>query len=245
MSIRDITNAQTGREFRVRIVKEGEAYGRDMCLIHDKVDPLVEFYDVKHEFDVAPDGAPLGQFVSRYYLSTLMGEGALSGPSIFTEDQGLNLDGGVDVWSIDAIGMADVELFLYEQGLINEMTSKSKYSFGHLAFEAESMIGGSGPIPSICVMGKVGESHQEWARIHSMCNNQMALIAKSREDLGDPGADEDELDVVLPVVITSTGEMRVYHDEPRYLLAAHSAAKIFDANGMNINDYADDLPDPS
>lgn len=58
-------------KFHVRIVREGEVYGREDCLTHDKEEALVEFYDAT----VDPEKfGPRGQFVSRYYVSTLVGD---------------------------------------------------------------------------------------------------------------------------------------------------------------------------
>lgn len=68
----------------VRIVEHGDNYGLNDALTHKGERPLVEFYDTRHEH------TDLGQFVSRYYLGTLIdGEG------------GLNLQGGVPTWYIN------------------------------------------------------------------------------------------------------------------------------------------------
>lgn len=85
-----------GRSFAVVVVTEGESYGLNDCLTHDKSDPLVEFYDTKHAGK--HDGWDLGQFVSRYHLTTLLGlDGWGGGPA-----HGINLDGRVECWSINA-----------------------------------------------------------------------------------------------------------------------------------------------
>ena len=65
-----VTN-KTGIAFVVRVVEQGERYGRNMMLTHEENEPLVEFYDARHPFDFDLDGNQLGQFVSRYYISTL------------------------------------------------------------------------------------------------------------------------------------------------------------------------------
>jgi hypothetical protein len=94
-----------GRRFNVRLVVQGESYGRDNCLAHDKADPLVEFYDATYA-NQKTFGA-LGQFVSRYYLSTLKGEDGFTirrpGPS-----RGLCLDGGVEVWHVSGANVEEV-----------------------------------------------------------------------------------------------------------------------------------------
>jgi hypothetical protein len=97
-----IRNTQTGIPFTMRLVCKGDYYGRSFALVHDSALPLVEFYDARHipTIDAGPDDErpeQFGQFVSRYYLKTL-----LSGSA----HEGLNLQGGVDDWTIDAAGMA-------------------------------------------------------------------------------------------------------------------------------------------
>lgn len=79
--------------FEVRIIEKGDSYGLNNVLTHDKDDPLVEFWDTKHD-----------QFVSRYYKSTLL-EGD-------NEGRGLNLHGGVPEWSVSAKGMEEARKFM-------------------------------------------------------------------------------------------------------------------------------------
>lgn len=85
-----------GRAFNVRLVRCGDRYGRNDCLVHDQVDPLVEFWDATYEDD--PRFSPgLGQFTSRYYLSTLADRPVV----------GLDLCGHVDVWKLTAGNVVD------------------------------------------------------------------------------------------------------------------------------------------
>jgi hypothetical protein len=89
--------------WNVRLVNEGDRYGRDDCLTHDKSEPMVEFYDRRY----VDKFGPRGQFVSRYYLSTLTDDrGHLA--------NGLCLDGGVPAWSVNAHDMAQVLAWLDE-----------------------------------------------------------------------------------------------------------------------------------
>lgn len=83
-----------GRLFAVRIVRQGDAYGRDGCLTHDEAQPLVEFYDA-HRANDWPDtfSGNLGQFVSRYYWTDLADH---------SPDFDLDLDGGVPEWTVTA-----------------------------------------------------------------------------------------------------------------------------------------------
>lgn len=89
--------------FIVRMVKRGQKYGLEDCLTNEKDDPLIEFYDSKSGF------TPYGQFVSRYYCSTL-----LEGRRDPLSTAGLNLHGGVDKWSVSADGMQKVVDWLKE-----------------------------------------------------------------------------------------------------------------------------------
>ena len=82
-------------DFAVRVVRKGDNYGLNGCLTHDEENPLVEFYDAEYDF------TKYGQFVSRYYVSTIV------------EDEnrliqnGLNLDGGIAKWSLTGDQMKD------------------------------------------------------------------------------------------------------------------------------------------
>lgn len=113
-----ITSYATGEPigFYVRVVFRGEGYGlfRDgkHACVHDKDEPMVEFYDSRYphvpvEFDV--DEPRRGQFVSRYYLSTLLDDAR-------THIGGIALDGGVPAWTLDK---ASFHLALaYAQGVV-------------------------------------------------------------------------------------------------------------------------------
>lgn len=70
----------------VRVVEKGESYGLRNCLTYEKDEPLVEFYDTRFPH------TNLGQFVSRYNLSTLV--------ESHPYGQGLCLYGGVPDWTI-------------------------------------------------------------------------------------------------------------------------------------------------
>ena len=83
--------------FRIRVVMSGENYGRDDCLTHEGSEPLVEFFDKRFPH------TPNGQFVSRYYLETVV-----------KISDGLNLDGGVDAWKVSKEGIDFVQEKLKE-----------------------------------------------------------------------------------------------------------------------------------
>ena len=86
-------------KFNVRIVNTGDKYGRNDCLTNDK-DALVEFYDSRYDLQ---DFMGRGQFVSRYYVETILnGE----------YPNGLSLDGGIPAWTVSADEMFDVKAYL-------------------------------------------------------------------------------------------------------------------------------------
>jgi hypothetical protein len=87
-----------GIAFNVRLVRKGDGYGRNLCLTHEKDDPLVEFYDARYLFS-GEAGAEFGQFVSRYYLSTLQA------CRMDRRAHGLCLEGGVPDWTVDSGAM--------------------------------------------------------------------------------------------------------------------------------------------
>lgn len=83
-----------GRSFFVRTVFPGGRYGLDDCLTHGEADPLIEFYDRSH----VEKFGPRGQFVSRYFASTLAKH----------DGGGLDLMGYVAPWKIPAASMVTV-----------------------------------------------------------------------------------------------------------------------------------------
>ena len=97
-------------KWNVRIVKTGDKYGRDMCLTNDKA-PMVEFYDNRYPH------TEYGQFVSRYYISTILSQDKYG---YYQYPNGLCLDGRVPAWQVSAEDMVDVLYFL--QGFQNGNT---------------------------------------------------------------------------------------------------------------------------
>ena len=91
----------TVSKFNVRVVNKGEKYGLDFCLTHNSDKPLVEFYDTRYPH------TEFGQFVSRYYVETILGEDGYG-----SEEGGLNLDGGIPEWTVSAKDMETVRNFL-------------------------------------------------------------------------------------------------------------------------------------
>lgn len=96
MNTLSITN-DLGIPMTVRIVTKGERYGLNGCMTHEMDEPLVEFYDARYNHN---DWLGFcGQFVGRYFLSTL------------EEDRrtlvmyGLDLDGGIPDWKVSGENM--------------------------------------------------------------------------------------------------------------------------------------------
>lgn len=112
-------------QFRVHLVQEGEHYGAtggfvygkalsngsfgipiNDCQLYGHGLPLVEFYDVSQD----PAKFPEGQFITRYYMSTLLGMDyvAYSIGDMFA----LVLDGGVPDWTISGDDLQQVHSHL-------------------------------------------------------------------------------------------------------------------------------------
>lgn len=88
------SEANETRPWNVRIREKGDRWGLEDCLVHEDEEPVIEFYDARQ--DPAKFG-DRGQFVSSYYLTTLL---QVRG--------GLCLDGGVPSWTLDAEQMQTV-----------------------------------------------------------------------------------------------------------------------------------------
>ncbi len=85
----------------VRLVRKGESYGLAMKMVHTNEEPLVEFYDQRR---LKSSRRPLGQFISRYFVWTI-----LEGPG------GLLLDTGSPDWSLTSETMHTVRTWLRSQ----------------------------------------------------------------------------------------------------------------------------------
>jgi hypothetical protein len=81
--------------------EEITCYGLRGCLTHSKPDPLVEFYDDRYHEGFDDNWAKRGQFVSRYYASTLLDDPRL-------RDTGLCLMGHVPEWDVNWEAMREV-----------------------------------------------------------------------------------------------------------------------------------------
>lgn len=88
-------------KFNVRVVNKGDKYGRDFCLTHDEDKPLVEFYDSRYPH------TEFGQFVSRYYVKTILEDNGYGDKSV-----GLQLHGGVPAWTVSERHMDIVRAYL-------------------------------------------------------------------------------------------------------------------------------------
>ena len=90
-------------KYNVRIVRKGDKYGREFCLTYDKDEPMVEFYDGRY-----PHADCHGQFVSRYYVATILGTDRYG-----SGEGGLCLDGGnPNEWSVSEQDMDTVRDYL-------------------------------------------------------------------------------------------------------------------------------------
>lgn len=94
----------TTGNWRVHLVMPGDHYGRGDVLTYEqeKADrygsglPMVEFYDTSQD----PTRFPGGQFVSRYYMDTLLGTDSLKLGVPLRDMQAFSLDGGVPAWTV-------------------------------------------------------------------------------------------------------------------------------------------------
>jgi hypothetical protein len=119
--VKSFTNDQ-GRTFNVRILLDGDQYGRDDCLTwnHDDNEHFrgavgVEFWDATHPH------TELGQFTGgRYFADTILFVEKWTPEKGFHHTgeisrNGLCLHGGEPVWTIDPVTMGFVRIWILEQ----------------------------------------------------------------------------------------------------------------------------------
>lgn len=98
-----LADLTTGK-WRVHLVMPGGRYGRDDALTYEPEEavrhgsglPLVEFYDTSQD----PVTFPGGQFVSRYYMDTLLGTDSLKLGVPIRDMSAFSLDGGIPAWTV-------------------------------------------------------------------------------------------------------------------------------------------------
>lgn len=98
------TRNHHGHTFRFTIVQTGDKYGRNNCLTNDG-DHIVEVWDTTRES---------AQFVSSYYISTLLGFTKYDYGAGGCWNNGLCLHGGEPVWIILKHNLLHVHQWLLE-----------------------------------------------------------------------------------------------------------------------------------
>lgn len=88
------TDSSTKIGWTARILRSGDAYGLNNCLLWDSDKPGVEFYDRRY-----PHTA-LGQFVTRYYVDTLLGRDEWG--SDIRKGPGLSMQSDIPDWSLNS-----------------------------------------------------------------------------------------------------------------------------------------------
>ena len=98
--------------FSVRIVREGERYGLKMCLVHERAEPMVEFYDARYDDERFTPG--LGQFIARYPASSIVNIDDSPYSSHRKPGDGIMFDAGVWEWRMDGQELSEVRAWLAE-----------------------------------------------------------------------------------------------------------------------------------
>jgi hypothetical protein len=113
-----IVHNQLGVRFNVRLVKKGDRYGLDNCLVHEKDEPIVEFYDARHPH------TEYGQFITRYAVSSLRGTDEWSRRAHWPDlrTHGLDLMGHVAAWKLEPENVREVLRALDFAGIPKEET---------------------------------------------------------------------------------------------------------------------------
>lgn len=103
-----VVTASNRIRFLARILRTGDRYGLDDVLEWTEDRPGVEFYDTRHPH------TRFGQFVSRYYVETLMEDFGPFGVEDFGPF-GVDLHVGIADWKIDGQAMMLVRRWLHHQ----------------------------------------------------------------------------------------------------------------------------------
>lgn len=100
-------------KWRVHIVAPGDRYGLNNCLINDKKNSLLEFWDMS----VSKDKFPEGQFTWRYHVDSLFEDRYGISPEVLMR-HGLHLDLAVPSWTVSGDEMTRVFEWLKKKNLL-------------------------------------------------------------------------------------------------------------------------------
>lgn len=245
--------------FFMRVVASGDRYGRNMELIHragslisEIQDPLIEFYDRRFPMEEDPaTGVNLGQFVSRYSLSELMRENA-AGKTSF--DLGLNLEGGIPNWSLDAGAMRSCHHALMAADVISPPEGKAA---AWLLITTEPPLVGIDPHPAYAPQDPIDQPGLspigQWLEIYGAHDSLIEAEEEIAEDLemrqqavaeGDL-SDEGPEDVAVPVFVTEDGAIEFIDLGSGEIFKRHEAKDIHEKGfGMQVPTFpmSDDGP---
>ena len=123
--------------FNVRVLQQHDRYGLRDCLVHNEAEPLIEFYDNRY---TDADDWKRGQFIARYYLSSLMANAFVH--AMF----GLILDTEINDWRVSSGIMAEIFHWLIrdypEYTLTPEALSDLNYSRSRMSYECDRIQNG-------------------------------------------------------------------------------------------------------
>lgn len=114
MSTFRFVNKSTEKSWMTRIVKQGDKYGLNNCLTHDKPASMVEFYDTSNG----------EQFVSRYYVETILS---------IKNYCGLMLDACQPAWHLDGESVDSVKEWI-KKGEEKQAVQLTAEEVSHLLF---------------------------------------------------------------------------------------------------------------
>ena len=128
---------KTFDKFNVRILQQHDRYGLRDCLVHNEAEPLIEFYDNRY---TDADEWIRGQFIARYYLSSLMA-------NAFAHSMyGLILDTEINDWRVSSGIMTQIFHWLIreypEYTLTPEALSNLNFSRSRIGYECDRIQNG-------------------------------------------------------------------------------------------------------
>ena len=200
-----------GNTFRMRVVRNGDSPGQDMSRPCKGKVPLVEFYPVGQD-----------QPIAQYNLDALLGTDRFSIGNVFAMKRSLRLDDTLDR-VLDVAAMADVEMVLFGEGLIDKLES-GRHVSGYIV--CETGYPRSGPLKNDLSDSDLPENADEWAGFYR--------VEKSKEALTN-GAVRHMTMRVVHAVVTQDGELKTYEPgnhamAPRIMLGHHTPDEMLASN---------------
>ena len=196
---------EAGIALRMRIIREND--GTRIRSARERENPVLEFYDGR-KADFGEVEIPL----LRCKIASLYDQE--DNRYVLPRDFTLVLSNSEPILDIDAKTMGEVELHLFEAGLVEELHSVF-YVSGYIAADPDKLK--PGHVPDLTSHDGEFADAMEFAEFYGVDDSGERILEEMKDGhYGSPFTGMEEDTLILPAVVMNDGGLRVYEGYPEY-----------------------------